>query len=144
MDEAVFTTAMQSLADFEQAFGFLQTLPKQDSNAHKMGNKSVGYVDACVDAAITFPNHIPASINTTELLKDKKLFDQISFAITKTAAIMGMLENAKAALAQDLMQPCDRVYSILKLAAKNDPSLKSIVEKMGKRYERKNRPKMEG
>lgn len=137
-----FAALMQHLADFEQGFSFLKTVSLQSSNVHKMGNKSVGYVDACVNAAMTFPNHIPASINTTELSKDKQLFDQLNVAITKLSAVLSMLENGKSALAQDLMQPCDRIYNILKLAAKSDSSIKPSVEEMSKRYQRKSKPKI--
>ncbi len=136
-----FTVLMQHLADFERGFSFLQTLSLQDAHVHKMGNKSVAYVDACVTAATTFPSYIPSNINTTELLKDKQLFDQLNTAITKLSAVLSVLENGKLALAQDLMQPCDRIYQILKLAAKNDSAVKPSVEVMGKRYQRKSKPK---
>ena len=135
ISDADFAVAMQHLDDFEQGFAFLLPLPKQDAHAHRMGSKSVGYVNAYVNAATTFPNHVPPSINLVELVKDKQLFDKLSIAVVKLSAILNTLQNGKAALAQDLMQPCNVVYSIMKLAAKRDAAIQSVVQELSKRYQ---------
>lgn len=116
--------------------------PKERKTLFKMGPKSVSFVELALRVAKENPNILPAGFSVTEFEKDVKL----STDLLEISAILLPLAEAVSdtllGVGSEAMAQGNRVYDLVKNAAKYDSNLNELKKQLGERY-KKTRSKTE-
>jgi len=114
--------------------------PEERQKFFKMGPKSVAFAELAEITARNHPEILPSSFDTVEFTKDfqltKKLVEVDSLLLPLAEGVDDTLKLAGA----EVMKQANQVYEFVKLAAKNNSSLDSIRQELGRRYEQSSTP----
>jgi hypothetical protein len=128
-------TILNSLASAKQLLPFLINLSKEErKKLHKMGPKSVDYVNLCLQGAQTFPTALTVAFDAPEFQKDVTLVNLLLPIAVMVAALAEGINDTMMAVGSDAMIEADEVYGFLKNAAKKDTNAKTLVDQIAKRY----------
>jgi hypothetical protein len=114
---------------------FLITLtPEERMKLTKMGNKSAGFVQQCLQAVKDNPALMPAGFPLTEFDKDVKLAADLLPLLMLSRQLTEKLDDTLLAVGSEAMAQSLQVYGQVKLSAKRNPGMKVLAEQMGERY----------
>jgi len=136
----VFTDAakadvIKKFNDAAALMPFLITLSEEERKRLKsIGNKNLSYVQKCLEGAIAFPDELKKNFDTAEFKKDVELFNNLIGAHVACAALLEMIDDSMKAAGIDAMGASSEVYASLKLSAKNNANVKSIVAEIAERF----------
>ncbi|MCX6210034.1 MAG: hypothetical protein NTZ59_11220 [Bacteroidetes bacterium] len=108
----------------------------------KMASKSVDYVKQSLRGAQTFPLQMRGDFDTPEFAKDVNLISQLWDIRVALMGLIEPLDDTIMAAGADAMQAADDVYNTLKVAAKNNTNVKTILDEIGKYYEGQKKPRV--
>jgi hypothetical protein len=144
LDSKVATDVLQKVKDSKAALPFLINLSNEQRKKHrKMGPKSVGYVGDTQAGAEQFPNSLPPDFPMAEYKKDVILVKQLFPIWVASQALTEALSDTILAVGSDCMKESDEAYGYLKLAAKSDASVKTLVDLISRRFKGQGKAKSE-
>ena len=136
------TAALAKINEAKTQMPFLISLPGAErKNYGNMGPKSVAYANQCLEGAITFPNELKANFNLVEYQKDVALVNNLLGVRVAVASLLELIDDTMAAAGIDIMGASSEVYASLKASAKNDASVKAMVELIGERFKAQGKKK---
>ncbi|MEI6123179.1 MAG: hypothetical protein WCQ95_06065 [Bacteroidota bacterium] len=100
----------------------------------KMGTKHTGYVADVYVATKSNTSLLPGSFDFAEFTKDMELMDKLSYLKTIFMKIIEQFSDTEILLGHELMKQADFCYSILKLSAKDNASVKLVVDQIAQAY----------
>jgi nucleoid DNA-binding protein len=134
--------AITSIKAARAKLPFLISLNMEDrKNERKMASKSVDYVKQSLRGAQTFPLQMRGDFDTPEFAKDVNIVAQMWDIRVELMGFVEQLDDTIMAAGADAMQAADDVYNTLKVAAKNNTSVKTILDEIGKFYEGQKKPR---
>jgi hypothetical protein len=107
---------------------------KMRHDLRKMSDKNTGYVDAVHTGTMANQGLMPSTFDLDEFNKDKELYNELSYIRQIFIDFVEEIDDTLLLLGNDLMQTSDIAYSHLKLGAKNNESVKTLVEEIGKNF----------
>jgi hypothetical protein len=132
---ADLTAIRTSLDAINAKLPFLITLTTEErKKLFKMGDKSVAFVQQCLQAVKDNPTLMPAGFSVTEFDKDVKLATDLLTVLTQVRQLAEKLDDTLMAVASEAMNESSQVYGQVKLAAKRSPGMKTLAEQLGERY----------
>lgn len=137
---AVFTDAekeavIAKITQAKAALPFLISLTIDERRTlRKMGSKSVDYVRQCLEGAKAFPNELKKSFDVAEMEKDYNLINNLLGLQIACQELSDLINDTLMAGGIEAMAAADDVYATLKISAKRDGSVKSIVDKIAERF----------
>ncbi|MGB4775249.1 MAG: hypothetical protein WBP45_08755 [Daejeonella sp.] len=127
--------ALTKIEELKILMPFLIALTKTErKNLRKMGPKSVNYVQQCLIGAQTFPDELKRSFDTPEMEKDFNLISNLLAVQIACQSMVELISDTMMAAGIDVMAAADQVYESLKISAKNNASVKTMVQKIAERY----------
>jgi septation ring formation regulator EzrA len=121
----------------ESKLPFLVTLsPKERKALHKMGEKSVSYVQQCLQVAKSNPTILPRDFDVAEFERDVNLATSLLAILTPIQQLCEELDDTLMAVGSEAITESSVVYAQAKLAAKRTPGMKTVAEQLGQRYKR--------
>ena len=139
LTEADKTAALALLEEVKSKMPFLISTPTGQKAKHKMGPSSVEYVSLCLEGAKKHPTKMTGDFDTPELERDVNLVNQLWSLRIAVAELLGKLDDTMDAASSDAMVTSDKVYGLLKKAAKEDGSVKELVARIALRYKKRNK-----
>ncbi|MFP5471473.1 MAG: hypothetical protein ACLGGV_07735 [Bacteroidia bacterium] len=135
LTEAQKKSVKDSLKAVQTVLNFTVNLtPKQRQGLTKMGQKSVSFVEFALQVAKEHPNILPTNFNVVEYEKDVKLSKDLLEISTVLLPLAEALSDTLLAVGSEAMTQSNKVYDLVKNAAKYDGSLNDIKTKLGERY----------
>ncbi|MHB1177349.1 MAG: hypothetical protein ACYCZO_03365 [Daejeonella sp.] len=135
-------SVMTAIGQARKKLPFLINLNAESrKKARKMGPKSIEFVNLNLQGAQSFGSAIPAIVDVNEFAKDVNLVNQLLSIRVELAALLEGVDDTMLAAGSDAMQTADRVYSLLKTAAKNDAGVKGLISDIARRYEGQSKPR---
>ncbi len=126
---------LEIIAKIKEDMPFLISLNKDvRSKDRKMGANSVQYVQQNLQGAISFPQLIPSKVDAAEFAKDVNLISRLWEIRVPLASLLESIDDTMMAAGIDAMSSADLVYGYLKTGAKNDSSVKTLVDEIAKRF----------
>lgn len=142
LTDADKTTIIASIKAAKAKLPFLISLTMEErKRERKMASKSVDYVKQALRGAQTFPQQMRGDFDTAEFAKDVTLINQLWDIRTELMGLVEQLDDTIMAAGADAMQAADDVYNTLKVAAKNNTGVKTILDEIGKYYEGQKKPR---
>lgn len=136
------TAAITNIQAAKAKLPFLISLTIDErKKERKMASKSVDYVKQSLRGAQTFPMQMRGDFDTSEFAKDVNLVTQLWDVRVELMGFMEQLDDTIMAAGADAMQAADDVYNTLKVAAKNNTNVKTILDEIGKYYEGQKKPR---
>ena len=108
--------------------------PREREYMRKMGPKSVSYVELALSIAQNHSEIIPNGCNVSEFEKDVNLIKALQEIHTMLSPLYESFDDTKLLLGKECIRQADTIYSLVKLAAKNDETLNVFKSELGKRY----------
>jgi hypothetical protein len=115
--------------------------PEQRHDLFKTGPDSVSFVQDGLSSATNHPEILPGDMTLVEYGKDVKLFTDLMDLYIQHAPYFEMLQDTILAVGSECILGTNRVYKSAKDQAKNNNALDSIVDLLGKRYEKLKGPR---
>ncbi|NTW48932.1 MAG: hypothetical protein HGB19_04215 [Chlorobiales bacterium] len=132
---ADLTAIRTSLDAINAKLPFLITLtPAERKKLVKMGDKSVAFVQQCLQAVKDNGALMPAGFPVTEFDKDVKLSTDLLSIHTQVSQLAEKLDDTLLAVGNEAMNQSLQVYGQVKLAAKRSPGMKTLADQLGARY----------
>ena len=114
---------------------FLINLNEKDrKRLRKMGKNSLEYVMDCLTGAKAFPKLLAGDFDVAEFEKDATLTFTLSQLQVVVDALSEALNDSIMAAGSDAMVAADEVYDAMKKASGRDANVKTLVDKMAKRF----------
>ena len=133
---------LESISKAKEGMPFLISIDaKVRTHERKMGDSSVQYVKLNLQGATSFPELIPGKIDVAEFGGDVNLINRLWEIRVPLASLLESIDDTMMAAGMDAMKTADLVYGYLKTGAKNDASVKTLVEEIGKRFKGQGRKK---
>jgi hypothetical protein len=111
----------------------------------KMSDKSLAFVEKCLEYSQTNPNLLPAYLNLENFRQDFKATTTFSQMLRPLAQLEEQLSDSLISSGSEVYATALTVYSSVKQAAKmNVPGAKSVYEDLGKRFQGQGRRKNDG
>ncbi|MEA5426244.1 MULTISPECIES: hypothetical protein [Arcicella] len=136
LNEADKIAAIAFLQQAKDQLPFLISTPADQSPSRVMGSKSVEYVLLCLEGAKSYPNKMTGDFDTEEFEKDVVLISQLRSVKLAVADLLDRIDDTMLAASADAMIASDKVYKLLKVACKEDGSMKDLVDRIAQRYKR--------
>src|ERR1051325_4298987 len=132
------TAAAKDLIDQARAkTPFLLNLTeKERHDLPKMGQDSVAFVNLAKQGLTDYPQHIPDDFPDDEFDKDTHSSGNLWQLRLKTASYLEGIDDTLMAMGSDAMKGSNEIYGHLKVAAKNNATIKLLVDEMAKRYKK--------
>ena len=135
-------TIKTNLAAIVAILNFLVNLtPKQRRTLFKMGPKSVSYVQLALQIAQNNPGILPVNFNVAEFAKDVNLATDFVELDTVLQPLAEGFSDTLLAVGSEAMSQANRVYDIVKVAAKSDSNMDTLRKQLAERYKRQAKPK---
>ncbi|MBB6005046.1 hypothetical protein [Arcicella rosea] len=141
LPEAEKTAALASLEEVKTHLPFLISTPTDQSPRRTMGPASVEYVGLCLEGAKKYPDKMTGDFDTPEFERDVNLIGQLWSVRIALADLLARVDDTMNAASSDAMVTSDKVYGLLKSAAKEDGAIKELVARIALRYKAQSRPK---
>lgn len=131
------TTVRNNLNAVKSTLSFTVNLtPKERKTLFKMGAKSVGFVELALRVAKENPGILPVGFNIAEFEKDVKLSLDLVEINTILAPLAEAVDDTNLAVGSEAMAQSNRIYELVKSAAKHDANLKELKNQLAERYKR--------
>jgi hypothetical protein len=142
LSDADKTAAITSIKAAKSKLPFLVSMNMEErKKERKMASKSVDYVKQSLRGAQTFPLQMRGDFDTAEFTKDVTLISQLWDVRTEIMGLVELIDDTIMAAGTDAMQAADDVYNTLKVAAKNNANVKTVLDEIGKFYEGQKKPR---
>jgi hypothetical protein len=106
-----------------------------------IGNKNLAYVQKCLEAALANPSELKANFDLLEFQRDVTLFNNLVAIKMACLSLVELVDDSMKATGIDAMGAASEVYAALKLAAKNNANVKTIVDEIGARFVAQKKPR---
>ncbi len=131
-----------ALATITQKLPFLVTLDSQErQRLFKMGDKSVGFVEEALRAALNHPSVLPASVDVAAFKRDVELARVLRELQMLTDALAVKISDTSMAVGSEAMTTASSIYRYVQTAAKTEPGLRSVADDLGERFKKLPRQK---
>jgi hypothetical protein len=136
----VFTDAekeavIAKITQAKEALPFLISLTTDERRtSRKMGSKSIDYVRQCLEGAKAFPDELKKSFDVAEMEKDYNLVNNLLGVQVACQDLLDLINDTLMLGGIEAIAAADDVYATLKISAKRDGSVKSIVDKIAERF----------
>lgn len=141
LPEADKTAALASLQEVKNQLPFLISTPTDQGPKRTMGTASVEYVSLCLEGAKNYPTKMTGDFDTPEFERDVNLIGQLWSIRIAVADLLARIDDTMSAASADAMVTSDKVYDLLKKAAKEDGAIQELVSRIALRYKAQSRPK---
>ena len=112
---------------------FLVSLTKDErKKLSKIGPKRVQYVNLCLKGARNFPELMTSDINVEELVKDVDLLNELLDIWISMSSLMELIVDTMTAAGVDTSGVSSKIYSLLKLGAASNASVKTLNDEIKK------------
>ncbi len=130
----------QAIADAAAAIKgnlpFAVTLSADERQAlQKLGDKTAGFVQAALDGAQQHPEILPSTFDVAEFAKDSALFADMLEVNGSVAPVAEMIEHTTMAVGAEAFAAARLFYEYAKTAAKTQPGLQGLVDRLGERFQ---------
>ncbi len=131
--------ALTSLLDeLDTATPFLVSLlPEERKSLFKLGSRSEGFAREALQAAILYPQHLPASIGLAELQRDVNLRDTLLPVLQRVRTLYTKMNDTWMLAGGDAMRSATRIYRVLQ--AHRGEGLDETLDVLAQRFERPSR-----
>jgi hypothetical protein len=119
-----------------QKMPFLITANKEEKGAKQNLGDSLDYVLKGINVVQNRPEIMPGTFVVAEFPKDVALYQQLYDVYINLLPIKQKLEDTMTILGQEMMAQANQVYGQLQSGAKNDASLKPLLDEMKTFYEK--------
>ena len=138
LTDANLTIILQKLSDAGVLMPFLALLPLEDKKRiYKMGTKLEGFVSVIDQAAVAFPDAIPAS-NPYDVFKSRiVLYEQLTHVSSATGSMHQLVEDTRVKLGSEILLTANIYYSSFKKLSKNDVAMAETLASIASFYTRK-------
>lgn len=127
--------ALAKMQEVKNTMPFLLNLTVEEKKRLKgIGNKNLSYVQKCLEGELAFPNELKANFHVSEFQKDVNLFNNLLGFQLACLSLFKMVDDTMKASGIDAMRSASEVYASLKSSAKNNASVKAIVNEIGERF----------
>jgi hypothetical protein len=131
------TGVRQKIIDIKSLLPFLIEIDKTErKKGQKIGQASVGFVRASLNAAINNPDILAKKFSVEEFQKDLALYDSLSPLDDKLEELFQLVRDTILMLGKDLMEQANEVYGDVKKEAKKNNSLKPTADSLGEFYKK--------
>ncbi|MEA5139147.1 hypothetical protein [Arcicella rigui] len=141
LPEADKTAALASLEEVKTHLPFLISTPTDQGPKRTMGPASVEYVSLCLEGAKKYPDKLTRDFDAPEFERDVNLIGQLWSIRIAVADLLARIDDTMNAASADAMVSSDKVYDLLKRAAKEDGAIQELVSRIGLRYKAQSKPK---
>ncbi len=141
LPEADKTAALASLEEVKTHLPFLISTPTDQGPKRTMGPASVEYVSLCLEGAKKYPDKLTRDFDAPEFERDVNLIGQLWSVRIAVADLLARIDDTMNAASADAMVSSDKVYDLLKRAAKEDGAIQELVSRIGLRYKAQSKPK---
>ncbi len=141
LPEADKTAALASLEEVKTHLPFLISTPTDQAPKRTMGPASVEYVSLCLEGAKKYPDKLTRDFDAPEFERDVNLIGQLWSVRIAVADLLARIDDTMNAASADAMVSSDKVYDLLKRAAKEDGAIQELVSRIGLRYKAQSKPK---
>ncbi len=114
--------------------------PEERQKYFKMSPKSVSFAELAESTARNHPEILPSSFNTAEFTKDYQLTKAFIEIQSMLLPLAEGVDDTLKLVGVEVMKQANQVYDFVKIAAKNNSSLDSIKDELGRRYEKTTTP----
>ena len=129
------TTLKNNFAAILAILNFLVNLtPRQRKTLFKMGPKSVGFVQLALQIAKNNPQIIPSSFNISEFEKDVNLSVDFVEIESVSKPLAEGISDTLLAVGTEAMAQANKVYDLVKVAAKSDANMDELRKQLAERY----------
>lgn len=134
---ADLTAIRTSLDAVNAKLPFLITLTNDErKRLVKMGDKSISFVQQCLQVTKDNSTLMPAGFSVTEFDKDVKLATDLLAVLTQIRQLAEKVDDTLLAVGSEAMNESLQVYGQVKLAMRRSPGLKVVAEQLGERYKK--------
>ncbi len=138
-----FETIRDALAEIRTILSFLLEIePQERKRGQKMGQASLGFVQECLNTALTNPFVLPRSFDTQAFQGDYDLYTILADVDRDLENLFQKVRDTLLICGKDLMQQSNIVYNRVKEEARSNNSLRPLKESLGEFY-RKTRQRRE-
>jgi hypothetical protein len=124
-----------AIATLDEKLPFLVNLTAiERRNLYKMGDKSLGFVNNSVTAALQNQDILPPTFDIPEFERDFALAQDLSEIHAQLQQITEKVDDTLVAVGSEAMRSSLSVYDYVKAAAKHQPGLKALAEQLGERF----------
>jgi len=128
-------TIKANIAAIAALLPFLVNLtPQQRKRLFKMGPKSVSYAQLALQIAQNNPGILPANFDVNEYAKDVALTIDLLDIDTVVKPLAEGISDTSVAVGSEVMAQSNRVYDIVKVAAKGDSNMDALRKQLAERY----------
>ena len=111
-------------------------LPVAGRNRQNMGQASIGFVSACIDAAKAFPK-VPSGEIDVQVLEEKlATVQEMNKFLVVSEPLTSNAINIRRLHGQDLMSACNDIMRSFESSAKNNAEVKATAAQLKQRYAR--------
>lgn len=137
------TTIKSNVAAIAVILSFLTSLtPKQRKTFFKMGTKSVSFVQFALQVAQNNPQILPSGFNVSEFAKDVTLSADLLELQTVVLPLAEGISDTLLQVGTEAIAQANKVYGLVKIAAKTDANMKAIAQQLGERYKGQGKKKI--
>ena len=137
-----FKAIKQAINVIAEKLPFLITLSTDEKRSlTKLGPKSLDFVRECIVVTENYPEILPTGLDTKELAKDSKLFEQLSELKMLLNSLNEKVNDTTIAVGNEAMKASLSVYDYVKAAAKTIAGLKSVAQSLFERFKRAKKTK---
>lgn len=137
LDAPTLSGILDNLKAVKTDLSFLINLtPEERQKFFKMGPKSVAYAELAETTARNHADILPSSFNTAEFTKDYQLTKAFLEIQSVLLPLAEGVDDTLKLVGVEVMKQANQVYDFVKIAAKNNSSLDSIKDELGRRYEK--------
>jgi hypothetical protein len=135
LSDADLQATRASLDAIRAKLPFLVSLtPKERQKLVKMGEKSVAFVQQCLQTVKDNPDLMPPTFNLQEFERDVDLASKLLSTLLIMQDLCAKLDDTLLAVGSEAMQQSLDVYAQVKLTAKRDARMKASFEQLATRY----------
>ena len=130
------------LGQINSKLSFLIDLNKDERNQMRstaMSQARKGYADEVLNALNANPQVLPGYFELARFEQKIKLLDDMDALMSKWMPLAEKLDDSLLALGSDIYRKANDGYDALKKGAEKNQALNSVVEKIGKLFERASR-----
>ncbi len=135
LSDADIQAVRASIQAIESKLPFLVSLtPKERQKLVKMGEKSVAFVQQCLQIVKDNPALMPPTFNVQEFERDVNLAEKLLSVLMLLQNLCAKLDDTTLAVGSEAMAKSLEVYAQVKLTAKRNANLKASFEQLSTRY----------
>lgn len=125
----------EALESIKAKLPFLVTLtPKERRSLVKMGEKSVPFVQQCLQAVKDNPSLMPPTFNVREFEADVNLASMLLPILLAAQDLVAKIDDTLLAIGSEAMRQSNDVYAQVKLNARRNPAMKATAEQLATRF----------